>query len=119
MVHDNSNAIVRFTGLDESIANRIVAGLGKLLTDMAAEPDHPIRLRVEEGLAKMAPDLQEDPEVQAKVAKVRDELLDHAAVKRWLDGLWAQARHALPTAAPAPETVQPGRVGRAATPLDS
>src|SRR3546814_7619328 len=34
MVHDNSNAIVRFTGLDESIANRIVNGLGKLLTEM-------------------------------------------------------------------------------------
>src|SRR3546814_3443237 len=78
MVHDNSNAIVRFTGLDESIANRIVKGLAKLLTDMAAEPDHPIRLRVEEGLAKLALDLPQDPEVQAKVARVRDELLDRS-----------------------------------------
>ncbi len=32
MVHDNSGAIVRFTGLDESISNRIVAGLSKLLS---------------------------------------------------------------------------------------
>src|SRR3546814_14189418 len=62
MVHDNSNAIVRFTGLDESIAKRIVKGLAKLLADMAAEPDHPIRLRVEEGMAKLALDLQENTE---------------------------------------------------------
>src|SRR3546814_17633703 len=62
MVHDNSNAIVRFTGLDESIANRIVKGLAKLLTDMAAEPDHPIRLRVEEGLVKLEVDLQQAPD---------------------------------------------------------
>src|SRR3546814_17868507 len=99
MVHDNSNAIVRFTGLDESIANRIVKGLAKLLTDMAAEPDHPIRLRVEEGLAKLALALQQDPEVQAKVARVRDELLDHPAGKRWLAGLWETGRAALPKAA--------------------
>ena len=71
---DAEGNVVRFTGLDESISNRIVAGLGKLLAEMAEEPDHPLRLRVEEGLAKMALDLQHDPEVQAKVARVRDEL---------------------------------------------
>ena len=38
MVHDNSNAIVRFTGLDESISNRIVAGLslGTLVVEAQA-----------------------------------------------------------------------------------
>src|SRR3546814_1922051 len=99
MVHDNSNAIVRFTGLDESISNRIVAGLSKLLAEMAGDETHPLRIRVEEGLAKMALDLQHDPEVQAKVATVRDELLENKAVKRWLDGLWEQGRGALLKAA--------------------
>src|SRR3546814_196249 len=115
MVHDNSNAIVRFTGLDESIANRIVNGLGKLLTDMAAEPDHPIRLRVEEGLAKLALDLQHDAGVQAKVARVQGELLDNPAVKRWLDGLWEQGRAALLRAARDPETMLAGRIGEMVT----
>src|SRR3546814_19311255 len=115
MVNDNSNAIVRVTGLDESIANRIVNGLGKLLTDMAAEPDHPIRLRVEEGLAKLALDLQHDAGVQAKVARVQGELLDNPAVKRWLDGLWEQGRAALLRAARDPQTMLAGRkMGRGA-----
>ena len=115
MVHDNSNAIVRFTGLDESISNRIVAGLSKLLAEMAADETHPIRIRVEEGLAKMALDLQHDAEVQAKVARVRDELLDNPAVKRWLDGLWEQGRAALLTAARDPETMLAGRIGELVT----
>ena len=73
---------MRFTGLDESISNRIVAGLSKLLSEMAVDETHPLRIRVEEGLAKMALDLQHDPEVKAKVARVRDELLENRAVKR-------------------------------------
>ena len=115
MVHDNSNAIVRFTGLDESISNRIVAGLSKLLSEMAVDETHPLRIRVEEGLAKMALDLQHDPEVKAKVAKVRDELLENKAVKRWLDGLWEQGRTALLKAARNPDTMLAGRIGELVT----
>lgn len=115
MVHDNSNAIVRFTGLDESISNRIVAGLSKLLSEMAVDETHPLRIRVEEGLAKMALDLQHDPEVKAKVARVRDELLENKAVKRWLDGLWEQGRTALLKAARNPDTMLAGRIGELVT----
>lgn len=115
MVHDNSNAIVRFTGLDESISNRIVAGLSKLLSEMAVDETHPLRIRVEEGLAKMALDLQHDAEVKAKVAKVRDELLENKAVKRWLDGLWEQGRGALLKAARNPDTMLAGRIGELVT----
>ena len=115
MVHDNSNAIVRFTGLDESISNRIVAGLSKLLSEMAVDETHPLRLRVEEGLAKMALDLQHDPEVKARVARVRDELLENKAVKRWLDGLWEQGRAALLKAARNPDTMLAGRIGELVT----
>ncbi|HBK56446.1 MAG TPA: DUF445 domain-containing protein, partial [Xanthomonadales bacterium] len=71
MVHDNSGSIVRLTGLDETISNRIVAGLQKLLADMAEQSDHPLRLRVEESLERLAYDLQHDKERQAQVARVR------------------------------------------------
>lgn len=111
MVHDNSGTIVRFTGLDETISNRIVAGLQKLLADMAEQPDHALRLRVEESLERLAFDLQHDPDRQAQVARIRDELLANPAVKRWLDGLWEQGRGALLRAANNPDTVLAGRIG--------
>lgn len=111
MVHDNSGTLVRLTGIDEAIANRIVAGLAKLIGEMAEQGDHPFRLKAEEGLAKLADDLQHDPVMQERVARVRDEILDNAAVKRWLDGLWEQGRTALLKAARNPETVLAGRIG--------
>ena len=69
-----------------------IHGLPMHASEMAVDETHPLRIRVEEGLAKMALDLQHDPEVKAKVARVRDELLENKAVKRWLDGLWEQGR---------------------------
>lgn len=111
MVHDNSGTIVRLTGIDEAISNRIVAGLQKLLSDMAAEPDHPIRARVEESLERLAFDLQHDPVRQDQVARIRDELLTNPAVKRWVDGLWEQGRNALLRAVSNPDTALAGRIG--------
>ncbi len=111
MVHDNSGALVRMTGIDEAIANRIVAGLAKLIGEMAEQGDHPFRIKAEEGLAKLADDLQNDPVMRDRVARVRDEILDNAAVKRWLDGLWEQGRNALLKAARNPDTILAGRIG--------
>lgn len=113
MVHQRANALLRLTGLDETLANSIIKGLHKLLTDMASDPDHPLRHRVEEGLEKLALDLQHDPLMQTRVAKVRDEILENVAVKRWLDGLWEQGRAALLRAARDPDTALAGKLGEA------
>ena len=112
-VHERANAILRITGLDERVANAIINGLHKLLAEMAGDDDHPMRLRVEEGLEDLAERLQTDPVMQARVANVRDELLENVAVKRWLDGLWEQGRGALLRAARDPGTALAGRLGEA------
>lgn len=111
MVHERANAIVRFTGIDETIANSIIKGLHKLLDDMAEDAEHPLRLRVEEGLETLADGLQNDPMMQDRVGHIRDEILDNAAVKTWLDGLWEQARGALLKAARNPRSALAGRLG--------
>src|SRR5690606_22868540 len=51
MVHKRAGAIMRWTGLDERLANAIVDGLNKLLAEMAEDPTHPLRAKAEEGLA--------------------------------------------------------------------
>ena len=111
MVHERANALLRFTGIDETIANSIINGLHKLLEDMASEPEHPLRLRVDEGLAKLAQDLQTDPVMQERVGRIRNEVLDNPAIKRWLDSLWEQARAALLRAARDPQSALAGRFG--------
>jgi uncharacterized membrane-anchored protein YjiN (DUF445 family) len=111
MVHERANALLRFTGIDETIANSIINGLHKLLDDMSGDPDHPLRHRVEEGLAKLAEDLQHDAVMQERVGRIRDEILDNPAIKRWLDGLWEQARGALLKAARDPQSALAGKLG--------
>jgi hypothetical protein len=66
IVHDKAGAILRWTGLDETVANKLIDGLSGLLADMASTPEHPLRLRAENGLDRLAWDLRFDPAFQAK-----------------------------------------------------
>src|SRR3546814_2356622 len=111
MVHDRSGKILRWTGLDENLSNAIIDGLRKLLADMAQDPGHSLRLKAEEGLAKLAADLQFDLEMQARVARIRDEIVDNPAMQRWIDGLWEQARSGLLRAVRDPGKAMAGRLG--------
>jgi uncharacterized membrane-anchored protein YjiN (DUF445 family) len=113
MVHDRAGKVLRWTGLDENLANAIIDGLRKMLADMAADPGHPLRLKAEEALAKLAFDLQFDLEMQAKVAKLRDEMLDNPAMQRWIEGMWEQARAGLLRAVRDPGRAMAGRLGEA------
>ncbi|MBN9788980.1 DUF445 domain-containing protein [Pseudonocardia sp. TMWB2A] len=113
MVHERTNALMRFVGIDEKIANSIVNGLHKLFTEMTEDPDHPFRLKAEEALQKLAKDLQHSKKMQKKVSDFRDELLENPAVTGWIDGLWEQGRTALLKAARDPDTVLAGKLGEA------
>lgn len=113
MVHERAGRILRWTGLDENVADALITGLNKLLYDMADYPEHPLRIRVNEMLADLGHDLQHDPEMQAKVARLKDEIVDNPAMQRWIDGLWQQARSALLRAARDPDKAMAGKFGEA------
>lgn len=113
MVQERAGKVLRWTGLDENLANAILSGLRKMLADMAADPGHSLRLKAEEGMAKLAFDLQFDLEMQAKVAKVRDEIVDNPAMQRWIEGMWEQARAGLLRAVRDPGKAMAGRLGEA------
>ena len=113
MVHYKAGKLLRWTGLDENLANAIIDGLRKMLAEMAADPGHSLRLKAEEGMAKLAFDIQFDIEMQAKAAQIRDEILDNPAMQRWIDGLWEQARGGLLRAVRDPGKAMAGRLGEA------
>ncbi len=113
MVHERAGRILRWTGLDENVADALITGLNKLLYDMADFPDHPLRIRVNEMLADLGYDLQHDREMQAKVARWKEEIVDNPAMQRWIDGLWEQARSALLRAARDPDKTMAGKFGEA------
>ena len=117
MVHEKANSVLRWTGLDETLANAIISGLQKLLIDMDGNPDHPLRARIEEGLVRLADDLVHDPATAARVASMKQEMLNNPAVSDWINGLWEQARAALLSAARDPDAAMAGKLGEALSQL--
>ncbi|MFX8715854.1 DUF445 family protein, partial [Acinetobacter baumannii] len=61
LIHDRANTLLRWTRLDERLANAVLDALYKLLAEIVVLPDHPLRRQLNEGLAQLARDLVEDP----------------------------------------------------------
>lgn len=113
MVSEKSGKLLRWTGLDETLATAILDGLIKLVDDMRNDTAHPLRRRVEDGLQMFAHKLRHDPHMRARVAAVRDELMANPAMQAWMEGMWEQARQALLRAARDPQAAMAGRLGEA------
>ncbi len=113
MVHARAGGIMRWTGLDETLANKIIDGLHKMIDEMAADPDHPLRAKAEEGLAGLAHDLQHKPELRAKVEAFKVEMLANPALAQWIEGLWEASRAGLLAIARDPGSAMAGKMGDA------
>jgi uncharacterized membrane-anchored protein YjiN (DUF445 family) len=112
MVEERANTIMRWTGLDDKLADAIVNGLNKMLTEMAADPDHPLRAKGEEGLQSLAHDLIHDKKLRGRVNDWKKELLDNPAIGSWIDSLWQQGREGLLKAARDPDASLAGQFGK-------
>jgi uncharacterized membrane-anchored protein YjiN (DUF445 family) len=110
-IHERANALMRWTGLDEKLANSILDGLYKLLAECVVNPDHPLRRRAQDGLDELAHDLLHDPEMHERVARMKAEVLANPAMGHWLDGTWERLRSAMLRASRDPERAMSGRLG--------
>jgi uncharacterized membrane-anchored protein YjiN (DUF445 family) len=111
MIHDQAGTVLRWTGLDDRLANSLLDGAYRLIAECLVNPEHPLRLKMEARLAALAHDLIHDPALRAKVAGMRADLLANPAMAAWLDGLWHRARAALLRAARDPEHALSGPFG--------
>ncbi|WP_374407087.1 DUF445 domain-containing protein [Pelagerythrobacter sp.] len=111
MIHERANALLRWTGLDERLANSVLDGLYKLLAEVLVDPNHPLRGKIEEGLEKLVHDLQHDSEMREKVERMKRELLDNPAVADWWQGVWERMRTALIAMARDPDSTMDGWFG--------
>ena len=56
MIRQRANAVLRWTGLDEKLSSSVLDGLYRLLAEILVDPHHPLRNKIEEGLATFAID---------------------------------------------------------------
>lgn len=111
IIHERANTLMRLTGLDERLANGVLDGIYRLLAETLVDPDHPLRGKVEEGLATLADNLLNDAVMQERVQKLKAEVLANPAFGRWLDGMWERLREAMLRAARDPERAFSGQLG--------
>jgi uncharacterized membrane-anchored protein YjiN (DUF445 family) len=111
MIHDRANTILRLTGLDEKVANAILDGVYKMLAEVLVFPDHPLRLRLEEGLEQLADRLKHDAEMQAQVMRLKTEILANPAMARWFDAMWERLRAGMLRGVRDPEKALSGQLG--------
>lgn len=113
MVHQRAGWILKLAGLDDRLADAIVDGLRKLTIDMAVDAQHPLRLKAEEGLARLARSLQADLDTRAKVEEWKNEMIENKAVGDWLSGVWENSRAGLLRSARDPDAALAGKFGEA------
>lgn len=111
MVQQRANAVIRWTGLDERLAESVLNGLYKLLAEMHVDPAHPVRARVDEGLARLASDLQHDPATRARVETMKNDLLANPALGDWWMTVWERIRLSLIAMVRSPGGALGGQIG--------
>ena len=111
MVHKKASWVLKLAGLDAKLADAIIDGLRKLTAEMSTDPAHPVRIKVEEALAKLANDLQTNAETRAKVEEMKEQLLANRSVALWIDTLWQKGRESIIRAARNPDAALAGRLG--------
>ncbi len=111
MIQARANALLRWTGLDEKLANSVLDGLYRMLAEVLVDPDHQLRKTVEEGLEKLAHDLVHDQATRDKVEAAKREILANPAVGEWWMGVWEKLRHSLIEMARDPNAALAGQLG--------
>ena len=85
--------VLRVVGLDELAgryaAAKMLAGLIRLMGEMADDPAHPLRGKFDRYVGELAVRLQDDATLRARVEDVKHALLGHAPLAAFLQALWS------------------------------
>lgn len=110
MIRERAHSLLRLTGLDSRIASSVLDGLYKLLAEMIVQPDHPLKLKVEQMLEGLADRLVNDPETRARVENAKRDLIANPAVGQWWQSVWERLRRKLVDAARNPDAALAGQL---------
>ncbi len=103
-VRSRTNWLLRLVSVDTKAADAMILSIEDTLEDIARDPNHPARQRVTEVLQRFSDDLQNSPEVRARVEHIFSEILTHPSVTDYLDALGRSLKEMLRSGAEAPDS---------------
>jgi len=80
---------------DDRIFDRVHTGVQRFLREVADDPQHPMRATFDERLATLADQLVRTPSMRARADELKEELIDHPAVREWSSTMWADIKASL------------------------
>lgn len=81
--------------VDKRISDRVVTGIGRTLTEVSEDPDHPLRHRFDEAVQNFIERLQSSPDTIARAEAWKEELLAHEAMREFLGTVWTDIKQKL------------------------
>jgi uncharacterized membrane-anchored protein YjiN (DUF445 family) len=90
--------------VDDAVFDKGLAVLRKFLDEVVAEPDHELRAQYDLRLRELATRLRTDPELAARAEGVKEDLLDHPAVREWSARLGSEIKTSIADAATDPDS---------------
>ena len=94
-VHERTGWFMRMFDADKKAADSLINGLADLLSDVAADGRHPLRLRITEMVTKFASDLRDDPALQQRIEHWIREAAGHPSVTGAVEAGWTEFKAAL------------------------
>ncbi len=101
--------------IDDRIFDKLYVALQGFLTEVSGAPNHEFRRYLDERVGDLIVRLQEDPDLIARGEKLKEELLDHPAVRRWSASLWVDLKRTLQEQAADPDSELRQRIETAVT----
>ena len=90
--------------VDDRIFDRLVDGAGRLLGEVAADPDHELRKELDRRLRDLADQLEHSPELRERGEQLKAELLGSPELRTWTRSVWEDAKAALRAQADDPDS---------------
>lgn len=100
--------------LDDVVFARVMDALHRFFKDLASDPDHELRKDVDARIRTLADELQNSPELIARIDDLKEELLGHEEFKAWSAGLWEKIKAGIIEASERPDSELRDRLAGAA-----
>ncbi|HEX8696238.1 MAG TPA: DUF445 domain-containing protein [Longimicrobium sp.] len=78
--------------IDEKIYQKIINGVDHTLDEVASDPNHPLRARFNEAVAEFIERLKSSPELIERGEHIKEEVLEHPAVRGYSASLWTDLK---------------------------
>ena len=103
-ISENTAWLFRRFALDAVVAKTLLSAAEQQLEEVSRDPEHPWRTRFDEAVRDFVVRLKTSPEYRERGEQLKEELLQHPAVRAYVAGLWGEIKGAVRRDAARPDS---------------